>query len=594
MLGEVISDRYRVTQLLATGGTSTVYLAQHVHMMKQVAIKVLDAKAEKLPELVARFQREAIAGAHVQHANIASATDFGQLPDGSYFLVLEYVPGKRLSELIEKGPVPAPRAVAIARQIAQGLGAAHEVGVIHRDVKPSNVMLVDGQSDQVKIIDFGFAQVRLSKVPTIAQPPDEPPHPERALTSAGVVLGTVAYMAPEAALGMLAVDARSDLYAVGLVLYELLAGKHPFDATEPVQLFLQQRTLPPPPIGDRSPGVSVSPALEALVLKLLEKDPKDRYQSAAELIAALDSVMMATNFEVVPEVPPEPPARDLPKGPGEGGAFLRLPGATLLDSIIPRDGRFPRWAYVAFPLVAFFILIMLVVLSTRHTRPVPAESRTEQELGPAPPAEPAGSGEARELSLEVSGLDAAGWRMSLRNATRAKDWSKGADAVLALIKLDPSSMHDRDVQASTRNVAFQLEQDGGDASDKFFNALTNEHGSNGLDVLYDISRFRQGTKAGKRATEILRRPEVMSGASNALKVLFEFREASCSAKRDLFSKMVDQGDDRALLELQMLRDAECSRRRDPCCFKDNRALGTAIHALRARLGPAPAASAQAP
>ena len=243
MLGEVISDRYRVTQLLATGGTSTVYLAQHIHMLKQVAIKVLDAKAEKLPELVARFQREAIAGAHVQHANIASATDFGQLPDGSYFLVLEYVAGQPLSELIQKGPILPNRAVAIARQIAQGLGAAHEVGVIHRDVKPNNVMLVGDQNDLVKIIDFGFAQVRLSKMPNIAPAPDEPPHPEKALTSVGVVLGTVAYMAPEAALGMLAVDARSDLYAVGLILYELLAGKHPFDATEPVQLFLQQRTL---------------------------------------------------------------------------------------------------------------------------------------------------------------------------------------------------------------------------------------------------------------------------------------------------------------------------------------------------------------
>src|SRR5262249_299523 len=141
---------------------------------------------------------------------------------------------KRLSELIEKGPVSAPRAVAIARQIVQGLSAAHDVGVVHRDVKPSNVMIVDGPSEQVKLIDFAFAHVRLSKVPTIAPPPDEPRGPEKALTSAGVVLGTVAYMAPEAALGMLAVDARSDLYAVGLVLYEMLAGKHPFDATEPV------------------------------------------------------------------------------------------------------------------------------------------------------------------------------------------------------------------------------------------------------------------------------------------------------------------------------------------------------------------------
>ena len=163
----------------------------------------------------------------------------------------------------------------------------------------------------------------------------------------GVVLGTVAYMAPEAALGMLAVDARSDLYAVGLILYELLAGKHPFDATEPVQLFLQQRTMLPPAIAVRSPDVSVPPALEALVLKLLEKDPKDRYQSASELIAALDSVMMATNFEVIPEasLPNRRYASRLRLWRAERSCACR--GVSVLDSLIPRDGRFPRWAYVA-------------------------------------------------------------------------------------------------------------------------------------------------------------------------------------------------------------------------------------------------------
>src|SRR5258707_10891775 len=167
MIGEVISGRYRVTDLIATGGISSVYLGQHVHMLKRVAIKVLDPKAEQLPELVARFQREAIAGAHVQHPNIASATDFGQLKDGSYFLVLEYVPGITLNQIIARGPLSVQRAVAIARQLASGLGAAHAVGVVHRDVKPTNVILVDGSNDVVKLIDFGFAKVRLSEVPTI-------------------------------------------------------------------------------------------------------------------------------------------------------------------------------------------------------------------------------------------------------------------------------------------------------------------------------------------------------------------------------------------------------------------------------------------
>ena len=311
LIGEVISGRYRVTDLIATGGMSSVYLGQHVHMLKRVAIKVLDPKAEQLPELVARFQREAIAGAHVQHPSIASATDFGQLKDGSYFLVLEYVPGMTLNQVIARGPVGVQRAVGIARQLASGLGAAHDVGVVHRDVKPTNVILVEGSNDVVKLIDFGFAKVKLSQVPTIAPPPNEPATPEKLLTQAGVVLGTVAYMAPEAALGMAAVDHRSDLYALGLILYELLAGKHPFEASEPVQLFLQQRTMPPPPIAVRSPGVTVSEALEAVVKRLLEKDPKDRYQTAAEVVSALDSAMMSLAFEMVPELASLPPGGGL-------------------------------------------------------------------------------------------------------------------------------------------------------------------------------------------------------------------------------------------------------------------------------------------
>src|SRR5688500_2420272 len=134
LIRQIISQRYRITKLLATGGVSSVYLGQHVHMLKHVAIKVLDPSAEKLPEIVSRLRREAVAGAHVQHPNIASATDFGQLEDGSYFLVQEYVPGQTLNRLIAGGRLPPARAVAIARKLAAALGAAHEVGIIHRDL----------------------------------------------------------------------------------------------------------------------------------------------------------------------------------------------------------------------------------------------------------------------------------------------------------------------------------------------------------------------------------------------------------------------------------------------------------------------------
>jgi serine/threonine-protein kinase len=673
----VISGRYRVTELIATGGMSSVYLGQHVHMMKRVAIKVLDPKAEQLPELVARFQREAIAGAHVQHPNIASATDFGQLKDGSYFLVLEYVPGTTLNQVIAKGPLTVQRAVGIAKQIASGLGAAHEVGVVHRDVKPTNVILLEGSNDVVKLIDFGFAQVKLSKVPSLAPPPDEPPTAEKMLTQAGVVLGTVAYMAPEAALGMAAVDQRSDLYALGLVLYELLSGKHPFDAPEPVRLFLQQRTMPPPPIATRSPGVSVPPALEAVVMKLLAKDPKDRYQSAKEVVAALDTAMMSLAFEMVPELssmpasgglfeapsaePVEakaPPAKPAPaKAPSSdmlptvalsaiappsqdplpsfplptvlrepavivaseapaqspaaetkesagsdplakmGEIARRIPGFAAIEKALPQNSRFPPWAYVGLPAVALIFAVVMVVLSRRATRSDLGAARSDSvlvppsldEVVPAPIERgPYMVQKPGDVAPDAGGLDAAGWRMTLRNAVREKDWAKGTEALMVLLRIDPDGIRDRDVQSGERAVAVALGDAGGDAAEKFFGALTNDAGSDGLDVLYDIARFRTWTKAGKRATETLRTPEVMMRASSPLKVLFEFREASCMAKRDEFGKMAEQGDDRALFELTSLRDAECRRRRDPCCFTDNRALATAIKSLKARLAAPPA------
>jgi serine/threonine-protein kinase len=659
MIGEVISGRYRVTELIATGGMSSVYLGQHVHMLKRVAIKVLDPKAEQLPELVARFQREAIAGAHVQHPNIASATDFGQLKDGSYFLVLEYVPGITLNHIIARGPLPVQRAVAIGRQLASGLGAAHAMGVVHRDVKPTNVILVDGSNEVVKLIDFGFAKVRLSEVPTIAPPPNEPATPERLLTAAGVVLGTIAYLSPEAALGMASVDHRSDLYALGLILYELLSGKHPFEGTDPVRMFLQQRTQPPPPIATRTPEVSVPEPLEAVVRKLLQKDPNDRYQSASEVVSALDGAMMSLAFEMVPEltslpeggglfgtgeVPqpraaPQPPAAaDAPPGvsaagpnappvaaafppspPGEvvgapippthsepnqepsagsdpfdklGDLVRRVPGVVPLIKILPQDGRFPPWAYVAMPVLGIFFVVVMVLLAHRSPNAKLEAARADQVMATPPDREPsAGIDRAPPVSpkpektgnTDAVQLDAAGWRMILRNAVREKDWAKGSDAVLTLLRVDREAFRDRDVQNGLRSVAVALEDAGGDPADKFFGALTNDTGSDGLDLLYDIARFRTWTKAGKRATDTLRRPEVMMRASPPLKALFEFREASCMAKRDTFGKLAEQGDDRALGELTSLRDAECRRRRDPCCFTENRALSTAIRTLKTRL-----------
>ncbi|HSO00277.1 MAG TPA: serine/threonine-protein kinase [Candidatus Nanopelagicales bacterium] len=287
-IGRTLLGRYRVEELLAMGGLAAVFRATVVGNGELVAVKILHPDTEQLPELVARFQREAIAGRHIYHPNVAAVHEVVQLEDGSWCMMMEYVRGVTLRELMEQGPLPPVRAAQIAREIAVGLNAAHDMGIVHRDLKPLNVMVcppaAPGSTEVVKVIDFGLAKVPVDELRVGGDGGNE-------LTQAGVVMGTMAYLAPEAALGMRAIERRSDLYALGVILYEMLAGKHPFDATSPAEMFAMHRKGFVPPIAERTPGVKVPEPLEAVARKLLEKDPDDRLPNARAVIAALDATM---------------------------------------------------------------------------------------------------------------------------------------------------------------------------------------------------------------------------------------------------------------------------------------------------------------
>jgi serine/threonine-protein kinase len=224
--------------LLGRGGMGAVYRADHVHIKKSFALKVLHPELTHQDEAVKRFEREAIAAARIAHPNVATAIDFGNLPSGEFFIVLDYVQGKSLRVLLQReGQLSEARTVRICRQIAAGLAAAHAANVVHRDLKPDNVMLVESSTDTdfVKVLDFGIAKLRTEDVA------DEP-----AITRFGTIFGTPEYMSPEQALGQ-NVDARSDLYSLGIMMYEMLAGVTPFADEQLVTVLTRQMTDVPAP-----------------------------------------------------------------------------------------------------------------------------------------------------------------------------------------------------------------------------------------------------------------------------------------------------------------------------------------------------------
>jgi serine/threonine-protein kinase len=614
LVGTTISDRYRIQEMLAMGGMGAVYRGEHVHMRKRVAIKVLYPETQRFAELAARFEREAIAGAHIDHPNVVSATDFGRLPDGAYFLVLEYVRGATLHQLMKHGRMTPARAVRIVRQIAAALDAGHQMGVIHRDVKPRNVMLVEGEAELVKLIDYGLAKVPLDRLSTIGE--DDMPPGRRVITGMGVVFGTVAYMAPETALGMDAVDERSDLYALGIMLYQLLAGAHPFDAIDPGELFLQQRTMAPPPLHVRAPDVDVPRELEAIVMRLLEKVPERRFQNARELIATLDAFAAGTpppstpsgfdpaglTLSVAGAVPPSIPAPPhLPTTADEAMPKIpppaRLPTVTPLAQggppYVPRLARGPVRALGSMPLwlvagAAVALVVLIAVVFGFVLRGV-ATTRTPSARLAAGLAEAArASSEASNaMTRRVDQAAAEEWRARLLAAPSTKDWNGGAAAVMALARLDPEALRDREVAAATVGVAVRLEFDGASAADSVFDTLSTRAGSPGIDVLYEIVSARGGTKAAKRAAELLKRKDVLERGSPELIIAATLRDTPCENKKQLFERAGAEGDARALAIMELLRSDRCNARIGQCCFHKNGLLDDAVRTLRARLRKPP-------
>ncbi|MEP7050749.1 MAG: serine/threonine-protein kinase [Pseudomonadota bacterium] len=579
LLGTILAGRYRIEALVGAGGMGAVYRAEHVHMRKAVAVKVLHREMTAFPEVVARFEREAVAGGRIEHPNVVAASDFGQLEDGSFYLVLEFVEGHSLAKLVGKtGPLAPLRALRIARQIVAALHAAHGVGIVHRDLKPDNVMLLDKDEDPdfVKVLDFGIAKIKVEE--NIEQ---------QVLTQIGTVFGTPEYMSPEQARGEL-VDARADLYTVGVILYEMLSGVSPFKDDDLVVVLTRHLTAEPPPL-----PADLDPMVVDLVLLLLRKNRDERVQSASELLERIDVILgapaSAAGFAGVPASGAvsvrgqqrssgdlditRPEAIDVGVAPTVLGEPSLEFGLGLIPTIWERPvllaGRsVPLWLVCVGALTSVLGIAFLIVVGSLLIGSKSDASTASGGAVAAAPKDP----ELRQLIARAeTGEQTALAELTARpeNARTMPEWhalghgyAKIAQFTASLnayengAKTVPELLKDPTLLADVRLAA--VDPATSDAALKF---AAGPLGAAGADLLYDVWESSKSIPSRaaltKQARAYLDDEAVRTKASPALKVLLELGKAQkdgCASVKRWLARAGVEGDARIVPTLKRFDD----------------------------------------
>ena len=585
LLGTLLAGRYRIEELIGSGGMGAVYRAEHVHMRKAVAVKVLHKEMTAFPEVVARFEREAVAAGRIEHPHVVSASDFGQLEDGSFYLVLEFVEGQSLAKVVDRGGALAPlRALRVARQIVEALQAAHSVGIVHRDLKPDNVMLLekDGDPDFVKVLDFGIAKIKVEE--TAEQP---------ALTQIGTVFGTPEYMSPEQARGEL-VDARADLYTVGVILYEMLAGVSPFKDDDLVVVLTRHLTADPPPL-----GAGIDPMIHDLVSLMLRKNRDERVQNAEELLERIDVILGApasgagfagpssgvsrvrlgtlssSDFGVVSAR--EPAAGFAPTILGETVGETTPPalahsarGESLLNRpVFLGQLRVPLWLLGASALGSVLGIATLIVLGSLLFGGKSEASSVKDDASKAVVAKNSelalliGRAEAGDQTAlaELSARppekrSTSEWLALGRGYAKLGHLTASLNAYQSGVALKPELKHEPKLLADVRLAA--LDAQSSDAALKF---AVSTLAMPGIDLVYDIWESSKAvpSRAGltKQARAYLDDDEVRAKASPALKLLLELgktQKEGCASVKRWLGRAATEGDARVLPALKRFED----------------------------------------
>jgi serine/threonine protein kinase len=601
LIGQILGGRYRVTALLGTGGMGAVYRAEHTALKKAVAVKVLNQEMAGHREAALRFEREAMVSARIVHPNVVSATDSGRLADGSLYLVLEYVSGRSLREVIDAERRLAPaRALSIGSQIAEALAAAHRADVVHRDLKPSNVMLLveESRDEVVKVLDFGLA--RVANEATSGE----------ALTRTGSVFGTPEYMSPEQARGEIA-DHRADLYALGVILYELLSGRQPFIAPELVAVLIKHIQEAPPPL-----PADIPEPIASYVMSLLDKQPSRRPDDARQVAKALRRLAPPSAFfstappssaalELEADSPRPRPMKSLLElgwalkrvewrelARESRAWFARALGALGKPRPAPVERSFARRfarplglvrqhrRVTLAALIAFLITVALGLgfgMWPRATVPDALSERARQgepaALGELAAVPPPARGASASVALATGYYSSGQWLEAIEATEDALDIDPGVASAPELVNGVRRAVE----VPATRVRALEL--------------AAKRLGPSGGDLLFDVWYATVGKTAATRAAkQWLDSDAVRKRASPALLAALEIRETkTCSALLELLPRMAKEGDDRSTRPLERLQAGSgCGfLSLEDCypCLRKGTALADAIAAVSARPAP---------
>jgi serine/threonine-protein kinase len=393
LVGQVLAGKYRIDEKIDEGGMGCVYRATHVLMEKTVAIKVLHPALAADDKIVARFTREAKAASRISHPHAINVTDFGEAENGVVYLVMEYLRGRTLKDIIRSGgPMPLARVVGIVRQVAGALDAAHAEGVVHRDLKSDNIMLEEATGgDWAKVLDFGIAKIQQSIHET-----------DPGLTAPNLIIGTPQYMSPEQCSEASVLDARSDIYSFGVIIYEALTGHVPFTGDSPTAIMLKHLQEPPPSVLDERKDLPAG--VGRVVARALAKRPEDRYQKAVELADALEDAAKEdaaapavapasadTGRIIVPTSPNETPRTTLEE---DEATVVSARGPSTTEEELPPPvapvpaSSFNPWR-IAVPAIAALVIVFAVAYALqRRGAPSPGGEATQPALKIDPNGQP--------------------------------------------------------------------------------------------------------------------------------------------------------------------------------------------------------------